>query len=189
MDTSDDVERAIEDALANIKKRRYQRALNLCEVALALELSNPRALYLRALSLRLLRNYDQAQAALNEALLLHPNDPVLLTEQGLLLMVQNDNETALEVFDGAVPDDVPPEGTARIVVPPEDYCIVCGSQMQCLTCNPPSTDDEEPGDVLQALRTIRSVLRAAPLSERAALGNLINGELAEMASSSEGDGR
>ncbi len=70
-------------------------------------------------------------------------------------------------------------------------CPTCGTQMNCASCDPPPTptDDEvAQGDVLQALRTIRKVWREAPLSERMGLGNLINGELAELTSSDDGEG-
>ena len=97
---------------------------------------------------------------------------------------------ALKVFDGAVPDEAPPAEGECPTCGTQMLCLTCGAQLQCQACKPPPDppEDEEPGDLLQALRTILKVWREIAPAERLGLGNLINSSLAEIAGSDDGLG-
>jgi tetratricopeptide (TPR) repeat protein len=69
------------------------------EFALGLDSSRPEALHSRAVSLRRLRQFEKAQAVLDEALKLHGRDVRLLKEQVVLLCARKLFDRALATLD------------------------------------------------------------------------------------------
>ncbi len=89
---------------------RFREALEAFEAALAIDDGEAEALYGRAFSLRKLGRYDEAGAALEQALYEHPDDVRLRRELGLLHRSRGDRDAALASFDEALELDPYDEG-------------------------------------------------------------------------------
>jgi tetratricopeptide (TPR) repeat protein len=99
MSTNEEIAKLIQNGIECTKRSDFEGALEAANRALELESTDEDALYLRVFSLRRLRRYPDAEAALTTALGQYPKAARLLNQRGFLHYDQEQYEQAIQVFE------------------------------------------------------------------------------------------